>query len=659
MIKQVVDKCKNNIKMSAALLAVLLIAVIGYAVIVRSFLVGSILHSGSRLIAVSILYLIMTVLYLVRIYRGNPFVIVEKASLEVVYLLVVPMVALIMEEQIYNIQWRMLTAKGIAISYVIVLIITLCLVLLVKAPSVAYIAVMAFNLLYGLVNHYVFMFKGAPPLYGEILGAKTGISVMGNYSYSLSDSIVYGCFIFALTVLVIICLKPAALFDFNRNIKKNIFYYIVVVLIDVLLITGLVKFDIGDHFDIRLSDFSPEVNFYNNGAPASMLLSIQRSKMKKSGSYSETAIKERLDKYSHDNETGNNSIKPTVIVIMNEAFSDLKALGDFESEEYLPYWNNMTDYVVRGNAYVSAYGSNTCNSEFEFLTGSTMSSLSQGTSAYQYFELSKAFCWPKVYEEYGYTTIAYHPFRPGNWNRIKVYDSFGFDKYYSENDMTDYEKRYVGNLLSDETDYDFLTDIYEGLSEPAFIFNVTLQNHSSYNKPLEEDIELISVEQKYENCSELINYLSLIKESDRAFEELIHYFEQVDEPVIICMYGDHQPSAIEEEFFDSVWDTSGGEVAAYERKQITPYVIWANYDTKTKQIQMDTSLNYLGVMVAQLAGIDTEYGDYLMELREEIPLINSKGYQTKDGQWHSLDENNALLDEYRDIQYYELFENKN
>lgn len=37
-------------------------------------------------------------------------------------------------------------------------------------------------------------------------------------------------------------------------------------------------------------------------------------------------------------------------------------------------------------------------------------------------------------------------------------------------------------------------------------------------------------------------YLSLIKKSDTALQELIEYYSQVDEPTIICIFGDHQPS---------------------------------------------------------------------------------------------------------------------
>ncbi len=37
-------------------------------------------------------------------------------------------------------------------------------------------------------------------------------------------------------------------------------------------------------------------------------------------------------------------------------------------------------------------------------------------------------------------------------------------------------------------------------------------------------------------------YESLIAKSDQALSYLISYFEQVDRPVLICFFGDHQPA---------------------------------------------------------------------------------------------------------------------
>ena len=58
---------------------------------------------------------------------------------------------------------------------------------------------------------------------------------------------------------------------------------------------------------------------------------------------------------------------------------------------------------------------------------------------------------------------------------------------------------------------------------------------------------VISVEE--ESFPQTEEYLSSTYVSDKAFEYLIDYFEKEEEPVLIFMFGDHQPS-IENEFFE-------------------------------------------------------------------------------------------------------------
>ena len=75
------------------------------------------------------------------------------------------------------------------------------------------------------------------------------------------------------------------------------------------------------------------------------------------------------------------------------------------------------------------------------------------------------------------------------------------------------------------------------------MFNVTMQNHSGYQytySNFDQEIYLTgAMEGKYPKVDQ---YLSLIKKSDTALQELIEYYSQVDEPTIICIFGDHQPS---------------------------------------------------------------------------------------------------------------------
>ena len=63
-------------------------------------------------------------------------------------------------------------------------------------------------------------------------------------------------------------------------------------------------------------------------------------------------------------------------------------------------------------------------------------------------------------------------------------------------------------------------------------------------------------------------YLSLARESDSAFKELLEYFEKVDEPTMIVMFGAHWPK-IEEEFMGKVKSIFPRAKAGKDGKTIT------------------------------------------------------------------------------------------
>ena len=102
--------------------------------------------------------------------------------------------------------------------------------------------------------------------------------------------------------------------------------------------------------------------------------------------------------------------------------------------------------------------------------------------------------------------------------------------------------------------------------------NVNLTN-TNWKEPVE-------VEGKY--YTETNEYLSSTKESDNAFKYLIDYFKKQDEPTIICMFGDHQPS-IETEFYEELLGKKQDEweISDIQKRYATPFVLWANYDIET------------------------------------------------------------------------------
>ncbi|MCC8028684.1 MAG: sulfatase-like hydrolase/transferase, partial [Lachnospiraceae bacterium] len=199
--------------------------------------------------------------------------------------------------------------------------------------------------------------------------------------------------------------------------------------------------------------------------------------------------------------------------------------------------------------------------------------------------------------------------------------------------------------------------------EPFFVFTVTMQNHGGYTVSYSNFYQQIYTTNLSASYTKANRYLSLVKETDEAFEQLVEYFSDVDEPTIICMFGDHLPS-LETEFYEELLGadldnlTTEQEMLRYE----IPFVIWANYDIEEAEVEHISS-NYLSTLLSQAAGLPmTQYNKYLAALYQTLPVISTVGYVDGDGVCYSASEENPYADillQYNCITYNCLLDEDN
>lgn len=95
---------------------------------------------------------------------------------------------------------------------------------------------------------------------------------------------------------------------------------------------------------------------------------------------------------------------------------------------------------------------------------------------------------------------------------------------------------------------------------------------------------------------------------------------------------------------------------------VVPYIIWANYEIEEKDIEY-ISANYLSSVVMEMAGIQLPaYNSFLLQLREEFPVISSKICIDRLGNYMSPTEaltRSEMVREYQLLQYNNLFDSKN
>lgn len=503
---------------------------------------------------------------------------------------------------------------------------------------------------FGITNHYVMKFRSTPFVPWDIFSVRTATSVAENYDFTPDLRMVIVTLIFIATIVLSRFLKKAP----KIKLQVRLGTLLVSVLVTCLFVNTLQKEDFQTKHYLYPFLFTPAYMTEVNGMAVTFAMNLAYVVVDKPQGYSAEDAKKTLESYEKTEDTKQDTQDlPNIIVIMDEAFSDLAVLGDLQTnEDYMPFMHKMQQgqkNTITGYAQVSVCGGNTANSEFEFLTGDTMAFLPSGSIAYQQYIKQDTPSLASYLKSLGYATYAQHPYYANGWDRERVYPLLGFEHMDFIEDYTNVS--YVRKYISDASDMQHIIDTYEKkeAGKPAFIFNVTMQNHGGYTDVypnFENDI------QAQYNSDALNQYLSLIHKTDAALEDLVSYFSKVDEKTVIVFFGDHQPSdavANQIEMASGV-DPSDMNSEQQKKRYQVPYLVWANYDIGEASDQ-NTSLNYLSAQVLKAAGVPTSaYQNYFLELSNTYPVLSAAGSTENVGA------NKDALLTYRKLQYYNLFE---
>lgn len=543
------------------------------------------------------------------------------------------------------------------------------LYLLIGRMTTALRIELALALAFGLTNHYVMAFRSTPFVPWDLLSVRTAASVAQNYDFTPTPRMIVVTVLFVLLMVAVCVLRRVPRIKLPIRLGSAVLCGLAL----CLFVNTLQQETFQNKHYLYPFLFTPAYMTKVNGMAVTFAMDLAYVAVDKPEGYSAEEAQKTLEQYGNtDNvfaddeentndsknrgEDANNKDLPNIIVIMDEAFSDLAVVGDLETnEDYMPFMHKMqqgADHTITGYAQVSVCGGNTANSEFEFLTGNTMSFLPSGSIPYQQYITKDTPSLASYLASLGYETYAQHPYYASGWNREKVYPLLGFEHL---NFIDDYaNKTYVRKYVSDDADMQHIIDTYENKEDgkPAFIFNVTMQNHGGYTdafSDLSEDVHATNY-----NSEVLDRYLSLIRLTDQSLEKLVDYFSNVDEKTVIVFFGDHQPSdTVAAQVQDSMLlpGESVPDEQLRKRYQV-PYLVWANYDIDGAT-QQNTSLNYLSAEVLKAAGVPTDaYQNFLLDLQKSYPVMSAAG------RTDASDADENMLNTYKKLQYYNLFETK-
>ena len=483
----------------------------------------------------------------------------------------------------------------------------------------------------------------------------TAKEVVGGYNLTPNLQIVI-CVIIMILYLVFV-------FQVWKNSKskekKSIKEQFVPRSIGIVVAIGLMMISVNNPIFSQLNDFQWDAKvlegFHREGIALTFVKSAISAHVDKPESYSKEIVESYLKEYQDDLKT--DEIKPTrIIMIMNEAFSDLRTVGLDENIDVMPYIDSLDENVIEGSLYVSVLGGGTCNTEFEALTGNTLAFL--GAGAYPYTEnvTKPMFSLASYFNNDGYVTEAFHASEPQNWNRNMVYPNLGFEVFHCLKDYPFAEL--LHNYVTDSSDYNFIEiRDEENDDKPRFLFNVTIQNHADYDHF--NDVEEAETLKPYENTlhQNARVYLSLIKVSDDSIKELIEKYRDSDEPTMIVFFGDHQPmlpSAAQNDIYTNM--------QSYLDYFKSKFFIWTNYETETVH-DAKISANYLPWLILERGNFPLPpYVQMLKEVHEKYPVISSQGVIDTEGNiYQNISEvlDDPLIQKYQNIQYANIFDSIN
>ncbi len=546
-------------------------------------------------------------------------------------------------------------------------------------------------MLFGLANYFVVNFRGTPIVPWDLLSLGTAASVAGNYTFTLQWKQALVIVIF----LWILVLSQGNCLTFRKKKKLRFIGVLAFALALCVYLTGIQKSQVQSFFGMDTTLFTLNVLYRNNGIAAAFLGNLRFLNIEEPDGYSTARVKEIEEEYTaaetgaseaadgtgvpaagdESGQTGGHDAaqsdetsageRPNVIVIMDEAFSDLSVWGDFEtSEEVMPFFKMMQEEKIGGELYVSVKGGNTANTEFELLTGDSMAFLPVGSVPYQQYINEEMPSLASQLKSLGYGTTAIHPFNASGWDRNIVYDLFGFDEFLSLKDFVNPHK--MRGYVSDRSAFDKIIEVYEDKEpdERKFIYLVTMQNHGGYSKASPDFtsyLKLTDVSPKTTSVLATEKYLTLMNETDRALQDLLLYFEEQDEPTIVLMFGDHQPSDYITNVVQRICKVKSEETLDYVQQGYrVPFLLWSNYELEHKYYD-GISVNYLGGILMEAAGLPLSgYQRFLSEQMERFPVVNGNVYRDSEGTFYSYgtdEEKESGLSDYKILQYNHLVDN--
>jgi len=348
-----------------------------------------------------------------------------------------------------------------------------------------------------------------------------------------------------------------------------------------------------------------------------------------------TDVEKEMQYYKNHPATVEN---PNIIVIQLESIFDVKYMKDFVvSENPMPTYSRLKNKFSSGLFTVPAVGAGTANTEFEVQTGITTSFFGAGEYPFKTV-MTENTCGSMGYDlkRLGYATAGFHNNDATFYERYRDYANLGFDSFSGMEHM--YLLNYTPRgWAKDDVLDDMMLERIEQTEGRDYITTISVQAHGRYPKKYTHTLTDVDCEFTGEYAGDEEKrvawkyYINMCRETDNMIASLIYKLEQLDEPTVVFMYGDHLPSlSLEESDLDGI--------GLYE----TEWVMWDNIGLSKEDTDMAAyqASTYIFNRLNLKGGLTQSFHNRYMTMEDQeryLDMLEMLAYDTLYGEHYAYD----------------------
>lgn len=226
-----------------------------------------------------------------------------------------------------------------------------------------------------------------------------------------------------------------------------------------------------------------------------------------------------------------------VIILQLESFQNFLIGVTVDGKEITPNMNLLAkEHAYFPNFYQQVGQGNTSDAEYVVNTSLYIPEGGAATDVYVDKALPSL---PKLMKANGYNTATFHTNYVNFWNRDKLYDALGFDRYYDQTFYGQDDMVFFGP--SDEVLYAKTTDEMKRMADtgkPFYAHIISMSAHHPFTIP--DRKYQMTLPKRYEGTL-VGNYIRAQNYADYAIGQLIDNLKQAGlwDNSVIAIYGDH------------------------------------------------------------------------------------------------------------------------